>query len=35
MENAHTNVKAIANYKTKIKNDFGVERVLEQLDSEK
>ncbi|MBU2938374.1 HAD family hydrolase [Lacinutrix sp. C3R15] len=31
MENAHDNIKAIANYKTKSNDAFGVESVLEQL----
>ena len=31
MENAHENVKEIANYKTKSNNDFGVEYILEKL----
>jgi len=31
MENAHPNVKEIANYSTSSNNDFGVERILEKL----
>ena len=31
MENAHPNVKKVANYATASNNDFGVERVLEKL----
>ena len=31
MENAHPNVKKIANYSTKSNDEFGVEFVLEQL----
>lgn len=31
MENAHENIKAIANYQTTNNDDFGVERILEQL----
>lgn len=31
MENAHPNVKEIANYSTSTNDDFGVERVLEKL----
>lgn len=31
MENAHPNVKKVANYSTTSNNDFGVERVLEKL----
>lgn len=31
MENAHPNVKQVANYSTTSNNDFGVERVLEKL----
>ncbi|MDO6597770.1 HAD family hydrolase [Oceanihabitans sp. 2_MG-2023] len=31
MENAHDNIKAIANYQTSNNDDFGVERILEQL----
>jgi len=35
MSNAHKNVKAIANYKTKSNNDGGVEYILEQLIKDK
>lgn len=35
MFNAHKNVKAIANYKTKSNNDGGVEYILEQLIKDK
>jgi len=31
MENAHENIKAVANYQTTNNDDFGVERILEQL----
>lgn len=31
MENAHPNVKKVANHKTSSNNDYGVERVLEKL----
>ncbi|QOD60374.1 Cof-type HAD-IIB family hydrolase [Polaribacter haliotis] len=31
MENAHKDIKEIANYETKSNNDLGVERVLEEL----
>ncbi len=31
MENAHPNVKEVAKYQTVSNDDFGVERVLEQL----
>lgn len=31
MKNAHSNVKAIANYETNSNNEFGVERILEKL----
>ena len=31
MENAHDNIKAIANYQTTTNDNFGVERVLEEL----
>lgn len=31
MENAHPNVKKVANYSTSSNNDFGVERILEKL----
>ncbi len=31
MQNAHPNVKAIANFETSSNNDFGVENVLEEL----
>ena len=31
MENAHPNVKEVANYQTATNDDFGVERVLEKL----
>jgi Cof subfamily protein (haloacid dehalogenase superfamily) len=31
MENAHPNVKAVANYSTSSNDDFGVERILERL----
>ena len=31
MENAHANVLAIANYKTKSNDEFGVEYILDKL----
>jgi len=31
MANAHPNVKAVANYETASNDDFGIERILEQL----
>ena len=31
MENAHPNVKAVANYETSSNDDLGVEKILESL----